>query len=94
WALLQQDEAPRLVILDWILSGLNGTDLCREIRTKCVDKYTYVLMVTSHGEPADVVRGLEAGADDYLIKPYNPLELRARLAAGRRVLEHQERLLG
>jgi diguanylate cyclase (GGDEF)-like protein len=90
---LQDREAPRLAILDWIMPGKDGIEICREVRTRGKRPYIYILMLTSKVRKQDIVEGLESGADDYLIKPYDPHELRARLRAGRRILDLQEQLV-
>jgi two-component system cell cycle response regulator len=90
---LQGREAPRLAILNWIMPGMNGIDICREIRKQTRKHYTYILLSTAMVKKQDVVEGLQSGADDYLIRPYNPHELHARLRAGRRILDLWEQLL-
>jgi len=93
WRHLQGDDAPRLAILDWMMPARNGVEICRELRKRCAEPYTYILLVTGKGRKQDILEGLEAGADDYLTKPFDPHELRARLRAGRRILELQEQLI-
>src|SRR5204862_8196919 len=87
WRLLQEPESPKLCILDWMMPGMDGLQVCREIR-KRVDKtsYTYILLLTVKGSKENIIEGLEAGADDYLIKPFDAYELRARLDVGKRIL--------
>jgi len=91
--ILQGREAPRLAILEWIMPGMNGIDICREIRKQTRKPYTYISMSTAKVKKQDMVEGLQSGADDYLIRPYKPQELRARLRAGRRILDLREQLL-
>jgi diguanylate cyclase (GGDEF)-like protein len=91
--ILQGPESPRLAILDWIMPGLDGIEICREVRKRGKKPYIYILMLTAKVRKQDIVEGLESGADDYLIKPYDPHELRARLRAGRRILDLQEQLV-
>lgn len=93
WSVLQQKEAPQMVILDWMMPGLDGVELCRKIRSHKGGPYKYVLLLTARGRKEDVVAGLEAGADDYLTKPFDVNELRARVRAGKRILELQGALL-
>jgi two-component system cell cycle response regulator len=84
--ILQRPDAPKLAVLDWMMPGLDGIELCRELRKKNTESYTYVLLLTSKHAQSDVVHGLEAGADDYIAKPFDPQELRVRLRTGKRIL--------
>ena len=93
WEAMRQPDAPALAILDWMMPGLAGVDVCRRIRGLQSDQPPYVIILTSKGDKADIVAGLEAGADDYLAKPFDPGELRARVDVGRRMIELQLRLL-
>jgi two-component system cell cycle response regulator len=93
WSVLQQKDAPQMAILDWLMPGLDGVELCRRIRSHEAGPYKYVLLLTAKGSKEDVVAGLEAGADDYLTKPFDVNELRARVRAGKRILELQDALL-
>jgi diguanylate cyclase (GGDEF)-like protein len=93
WQILDSDTAPRLAILDWMMPGLDGLEICQRLRRLEHRPYTYVLLLTSRNEGDDLIRALEAGADDYLTKPVNHSELRARLQTGRRILGLQEQLL-
>jgi two-component system cell cycle response regulator len=93
WSVLQQKDAPQMAILDWMMPGLDGIELCRRIRSHEAGPYKYVLLLTAKGSKEDVVAGLDAGADDYLIKPFDVNELRARVRSGKRILELQSALL-
>jgi diguanylate cyclase (GGDEF)-like protein len=93
WQLLQQDNAPRLAILDWMMPEMDGTSICREVRRLNLQPYIYLILLTAKGYREDVITGLEAGADDYLTKPFDPYELRARLRAGARIVELQDSLI-
>jgi len=93
WTILQQEQAPQLLILDWVMPEIDGIELCRRIRERQESPYQYILLATGKDAKEDVVRGLEAGADDYLTKPFDRNELRARLRVGRRILTLQEGLL-
>ena len=84
--ILQQPDCPRLAVLDWLMPGLDGVQLCHEIRHSKNDSYTYVLLLTTKDAKADVIQGLEAGADDYMTKPFDSEELRVRLRTGGRIL--------
>jgi len=93
WALLQADDPPRMAIFDWIMPGKDGLELCQCVRKTKASRYTYVILLTACDRIEDVVRGLDAGADDNVTKPFEPSELHARLRAGRRILALQEALL-
>jgi two-component system cell cycle response regulator len=92
WQAMQRADAPRLAILDWMMPGLAGVEVCRRIRSLNSDEPPYLILLTSLGEKADIVAGLEAGADDYLAKPFDSGELRARVDVGRRVTDLQAKL--
>ncbi len=93
WAALRGDDAPRMAVLDWTMPGMDGLDVCRLVRDLPGGRYVYVLLLTARDAKEDIVQGLDAGADDYLVKPFNPSELEVRLRAGRRILELQSDLL-
>jgi len=93
-AALQTDPEIRLAVVDWVMPKVDGVGVCRAIRGGPQEPYIYVLLLTARDNKADIVEGLDAGADDYLVKPCNPLELKVRLRAGRRVVELQEQLVG
>jgi len=90
WEILQQDTAPQMLILDWMMPAMDGLELCRLVRERDRLPYQYILLVTAKDDKQDLVRGLEAGADDYLSKPFDRNELRARLRTGRRILTLQD----
>lgn len=91
---LRQSEtaAPDLVLSDWMMPGMNGLDLCRAMRDAPGDRYCYFILLTSKSEKGDIAQGLDAGSDDFLTKPVNPDELRARISAGERILSMQGEL--
>jgi diguanylate cyclase (GGDEF)-like protein len=93
WEALQAPDAPRLVVLDWMMPELDGVEVCRRLRQLETEQPPYVILLTARGGTEDIVRGLDAGANDYLGKPYDPEELRARVEVGRRFIELNERLL-
>ncbi len=91
--ILKTPDAPRLALLDWEMPGLDGTEVCRKVRNDPDLPYTYVVLLTGLGGVVERLTGLDAGADDFLAKPVEPDELRARLNIGRRILHLQEQLL-
>ena len=93
WEVLQREDAPQLAILDWMMPGMDGIELCRRIRSRDQSPYRYVLLLTAKDDKQDVITGLEAGADDYLTKPFDVDELRARVRAGKRILDLQAALI-
>lgn len=91
-SILSTNEAPSLAILDCIMPGLSGLELCEMIRSR-KQGYIYTILLSAQGEQADVIKGFELGADDYLRKPFEELELRARLKAGERIIRAQGELI-
>jgi len=90
--LMEQPDPPHIVILDWMMPEIDGLEVCRRIRTIKTDLPPYIIMLTIKGNKDDIVTGLDNGADDYLSKPYDPDELRARVDVGRRIVELKENL--
>lgn len=90
---LRADPEIRMAVVDWVMPKLDGIEVCRRVRSGPSEPYTYLLLLTARDNKSDIVEGLDAGADDYLVKPCNPLELKVRLRAGRRVVELQEQLV-
>ena len=93
WEILQQPTAPAIALLDWVMPGLDGIEVCRKVRAQETIKSFYLIILTSLTGKKDLIQGLNAGADDFLTKPYDSDELQARLNVGRRVIELQEKLL-
>jgi len=91
--ILGASSPPEIVLLDWIMPGADGLEVCRRIRAAKPHATTYIILVTARGGLENVVQWLEAGADDYLTKPFDPRELRARLRAGVRIVQLQGALL-
>ncbi|MGB6432046.1 MAG: diguanylate cyclase [Candidatus Acidiferrales bacterium] len=91
--ILRARDAPRLALLDWMMPLVDGPEVCRALRLEPLAAYVYVVLLTSKSDKRHVVEGLESGADDYLTKPFNSDELRARLRAGTRVLELEDNLV-
>ena len=94
WRVLDSPDGPSLAILDWVMPGLDGPEVCRRVRARfAADRgYAYLLLLTGKDKTADVVEGLAAGADDYVTKPFSPAELEARLRVGRRILDLELKL--
>ncbi len=94
WRELQGPETPRIAILDWMMPEMDGVEICRRLRLEEPKRphYTYILLLTARGAREDLVQGMEAGADDYLVKPFDPQELRVRIRAGQRIVELQAQL--
>jgi diguanylate cyclase (GGDEF)-like protein len=92
WDILRGGDGPPLAIIDWMMPGVDGPELCRRIRGDASLSHMYVILLTGRDRRADVVAGLDAGADDYVVKPFDVDELRARIHVGLRVLTLQERL--
>jgi len=90
---LQEKDAPRLMILDWMMPGINGVEICRRLRKTGLIEPMYIILLTARDDKNDIVEGLGAGADDYIAKPFDKDELRARIDVGRRVVELQTALL-
>ncbi|MDY6950400.1 MAG: diguanylate cyclase, partial [Thermodesulfobacteriota bacterium] len=90
---LKKPEGPSLVISDWMMPGMDGLELCRQSRALDRSDYIYFIILTTKGRKEDTVQGLEAGADDYLVKPFDQEELRCRVKIGERILDLERRIL-
>ncbi|PYX92787.1 MAG: diguanylate cyclase response regulator [Acidobacteria bacterium] len=93
WEAVSKEDAPKLLILDWMMPGMDGPELCLKIRSRKQVPYSYILLLTSKDEKKDLIDGLNAGADDYLTKPFDVNELKARLNVGIRILALQDELI-
>ena len=91
--ILDRTDAPRLAVLDWMMPGLEGVQVCRKIRERKDRPYIYILLLSARTQKEDLLLGLESGADDYLSKPFDAQELRARLHVGQRILQLQDGLM-
>jgi diguanylate cyclase (GGDEF)-like protein len=93
WEMLAAPDAPALAILDWVMPHMTGPEVCRRVRETHREPYTYILLLTSKNTKDETVEGLEAGADDYIVKPFDEHELQVRLRAGKRIVDLQMHLL-
>jgi DNA-binding response OmpR family regulator len=89
---LQADDGPRLAVLDWMMPGLDGVEVCRRLRSARVLRPLYLILLTAKTDRDDIVAGLNAGADDYITKPFDTAELKARIDVGQRVVQLQHAL--
>jgi DNA-binding response OmpR family regulator len=89
WEILQLPNPPPLLIVDWLMPKLDGTDLCKRIRSELVNSnMTYIILLTQMTGSENIIKGLEAGANEFLSKPFNMAELRSRLSVGRRIIQY------
>jgi sigma-B regulation protein RsbU (phosphoserine phosphatase) len=89
---LSQPDAPSLAVLDWMMPGMDGAEVCRRARSLGAERLLYIILLTAKGRKEDIVQGLTAGADDYVIKPFDRSELKARISVGERILRLQAEL--
>ena len=94
WQVMQEEDAPRLAILDRMMPGIDGVELCRRARQMPQEKQPHIILLTALGRKEEVIAGLDAGADDYVVKPFSNAELRARIQVARRIIELQQALRG
>jgi two-component system, cell cycle response regulator len=93
WRIMQQSDAPNIAVLDWEMPGMDGLEVCKRIRETPASNPPYIIILTARGEKADIVKGLDAGANDYISKPYDNDELHARVRVGQRMVELQTELI-
>ena len=93
WGILQHDNAPTIAILDWMMPGMTGPEVCQLVRQRANEPYTYILLLTSKSLKEDLIEGMESGADDYITKPFDQHELKARLHAGKRIIDLHAQLV-
>lgn len=87
WDILKQTDPPRLAILDWMMPEIDGIELCKKIRRRQREAYTYIILLTAKKQKEDIIAGLDFGADDYITKPFDPNELNSRVKSGIRILD-------
>ncbi len=92
WKCVQSPETPELAILDWVMPGMDGLEICRKVRASLPLLPIYLILLTSRDSQVDLVKGLEAGADDYMTKPFDPEELQARIRVAQRLIDLQRSL--
>ena len=92
WRILSEQDAPTIAVLDWMMPGMTGVEVCERVRAASLPVSPYLIVLTSRGDTGDVVKALQAGADDYITKPFEVDELRARLSVGVRILTLQQQL--
>jgi two-component system, cell cycle response regulator len=90
--ILSGENHPRVAVIDWMMPEMTGVEVCHRVRAEGKLPYVYIILLTSKGAKEDIIEGLDAGADDYIVKPFNPNELRVRLRAGTRIIRLQEDL--
>lgn len=93
WKALSLPDAPRLALLDWVLPEMDGIEICRRLRSRDHQSYTYTILLTAKSRKQEMLEAMDAGADDFLAKPFDPLELKARLMVGKRIIDLQQKLL-
>jgi two-component system, cell cycle response regulator len=93
WDILADPDCPPMAILDWVMPHMTGPEVCRRVRERHREPYTYILLLTSKNTKNETVEGLEAGADDYIVKPFDEHELQVRLRAGKRIVDLQMNLV-
>ncbi len=92
WQALKNEDL-RMTILDWMMPGMGGVEICKKMRHRKRNKYTYIILLSAKDRKQDIIAGLSSGADDYMTKPVNFLELRARLQTGRRIIDLEDKLI-
>ncbi|MGI6145000.1 MAG: diguanylate cyclase [Peptococcia bacterium] len=90
---LKEKDGPKLAIIDWMMPEMNGLELCKKVRETLDNSYIYLIFLTANSNKEDMIKGLEAGADDYITKPFNELELKFRLKNGERILNLENRIM-
>ena len=92
WEMLRSEDGPQLAVLDWMMPVMDGAEVCRRVREQESQRYVYLILLTARGRKQDRAEGFDAGADDYLTKPFDIQELRAKITVGQRILDLQAAL--
>jgi len=92
--ILNKPDAPKIAVLDWMMPGMDGVEVCRKIREIKTNEPAYLILLTSRDNKKDIIHGLKSGANDYIVKPYDAEELQVRIGVGRKVVELQASLAG
>lgn len=92
WSLLNEADPPRIAVLDWMMPGLDGVEICRKLRERANGPFVYTILLTSKNEQEDLVYGLENGAHNFQSKPYSPIELRSHINVGKRLVESDDKI--
>jgi two-component system, cell cycle response regulator len=93
WEIMQNPEAPNLVISDWMMPNMDGVELCEKIRAMEKAEYTYFILLTTKTEKKDIIEGLESGADDFIVKPFDHEELKSRVKIGKRIISLEQKII-
>lgn len=93
WEILQQNDSPRLAILDWVMPRMTGLEVCKNVRTRKAGYYVYTILLTSKSSKENIIAGMEAGVDDYIVKPFDEEVLRYRLKIGERILTLEDKIM-
>ena len=94
YEILSKPDAPKLAVLDWMMPGMDGVEVCRKVRELKSNNPAYLILLTSRDNKKDIIHGLKSGANDYIVKPYDVEELQVRIGVGRKVVELQASLAG
>ena len=92
WDAIKKPDAPQLAVLDWMMPGMDGVDICSKLKNRMGGRFIYIILLTAKGRKDDIAAGLDAGADDYVIKPFSTRELFARVKVGARMIDLQNKL--
>lgn len=92
WSTITSGKKFHILLLDWVMPGLSGIDLCKRIRQTAIKQYQYIILLTSKSSTDEIVEGLQSGADDYLVKPVSIPELKARIDVGKRILKYEQQI--